>query len=258
MNKEEVISTAWLPACLIFTVLANFYSSEVAYLTIVLLSAVLIVSKKRDPPAIRKSDLVIAFIAPLAAQLPIQSIIIRSTPSAMLSMFMVAAALAEELFYRGALLPDLGNLMQAFVFALCHMKLSDPVSLVGSALLVPHYLLFGFTLGLLAERGGWLLSFAAHSVYNFSSLHYILPFDVSAVAGLILGDGIMMTLIVFYFWTVNITFQRMSCSRYREIENQGINRRKVYLNTLEFNSVNLKLFLVYAAIRINKGFKITP
>ncbi|MEM1509585.1 MAG: CPBP family glutamic-type intramembrane protease [Thermofilaceae archaeon] len=203
MNKGEVTGVAWLTACLVFAALANFYSSEIAYLTLILFSVALIVSKKQDPPAIRKPDLLIALIAPLVAQIPFHPLIMRSAPSAMLSVFMIAAALVEELFYRGVLLLDLGNVMQAFVFALCHMRLGDPASLVGSALLVPHYLLLGFTLGLLAERGGWPLSFVAHSVYNFSSLHYVLPFEIGAIAGLVLGDGIMTALTAFYFWAIN-------------------------------------------------------
>lgn len=193
------MSAAWLPACLIFLALANFRSSEAAYLALVLFSAYFIVSSRRDPPRIRKVDLPIAFIAPLAAQVPLAPLATSSVPSAASSVFTVAVALAEELFYRGALLPDLGNVMQAFVFALCHMRLSDPVSLVCSALLVPHYLFLGFTLGLLAERGGWPLSFAAHSVYNLFSLHYVLPLEISTVAGLVLVDIAVAALTALYF-----------------------------------------------------------
>ncbi len=219
VGREGVASAAWLFACLTFSVLANFCSSEMAYLTLVLFSALLIVGKRVDPPPIRKTDLPIAFIAPLAAQVPSIPFAARSAPSATSSVFMVAAALAEELFYRGALLPDLGNAMQAFVFALCHMRLSDPVSLVSSALLVPHYFLLGFTLGLLAERGGWPISFAAHGVYNLLSLHYVLPFDVSTVTSLVLGDIAVTALTALYLRAAKTpTLQRMPCGCCREVK----------------------------------------
>jgi hypothetical protein len=98
------------------------------------------------------------------------------------------AAVCEELFFRGALLPDLGLLPQAFAFALAHTSFTDPVSLVESALLVPHYLLLGVALGLTAEACGYPASALAHALYNLLASLYTLPLDAGAVAALVLGD----------------------------------------------------------------------
>ncbi len=75
----------------------------------------------------------------------------------------VAAAIGEELLFRGALQPIFGNLIISIVFALLHTQ----------ALLTPGIIflfIVSYTLGWLRERYSTTAAIIAHFVYNFVQL----------------------------------------------------------------------------------------
>lgn len=185
----KLLIDSWAPSLVAFVVAANFLSSELAYSLLAAEAAYLLLSrglepKCRGPGVAAASALIVA-----SSQLPLARLVTFSRPSPLHLAFVAAAAVCEELYFRGVLLPDLGLLPQAFAFALAHLRLSDPVSLVESALLLPHYLLLGVALGLAAELCGYPASAAAHALYNAVAVSYTLPLDVSAVALLLAGDA---------------------------------------------------------------------
>jgi len=184
------LADSWVLWYTVFEIAANFFLPEVAYALLAIGAAVSIVNKRLEPRCGSSLRAAAAVLAIAASQTPLLLWAAPSHPSLLYSAFAVAAAVCEELFFRGVLLPDLGNLPQAFAFALAHMRLSDPVSLVESALLFPHYLLLGVALGLAADTCGYPTSAVAHAVYNILSSVYTLPFDARVVATLLICDSI--------------------------------------------------------------------
>lgn len=184
------LADSWVLWYIAFNIAANFFLPEVAYALLAIGAAISIVTKRLEPSCGSSLRAAVSVVAIAASQTPLLLWGAPSRPSLLYSAFAVAAAVCEELFFRGVLLPDLGNLPQAFAFALAHMRLSDPVSLVESALLLPHYLLLGVTLGLAADACGYPTSAVAHAIYNILSSVYTLPFDARVVAALLLCDSI--------------------------------------------------------------------
>jgi len=181
---------SWILWYVAFNIAANFFLSEVAYALLAIGAAISIVAKRLEPRCGSSLRAAASVLAIAASQTPLLLWAAPSHPSLLYSAFAVAAAVCEELFFRGVLLPDLGNLPQAFAFALAHIRLSDPVSLVESALLFPHYLLLGVALGFDADACGYPTSAVAHATYNLLSSVYTLPFDTWVVASLLLCDSI--------------------------------------------------------------------
>ena len=184
----EQLAGSWVPWYIAFAVTANF-APELAYLLLAAGAAVLILASGPEPGCCSFARAAASALAVAAAQAPLLFSAVPLHPSPLRCAFAVAAAVCEELFFRGALLPDLGLLPQAFAFALAHTRFTDPVSLVESALLLPHYLLLGVALGFVAEACGYPSSALAHAVYNLLASFYALPFDAGAVALLLLGDS---------------------------------------------------------------------
>ena len=180
---------AYVAALVAFTALANFASSEASYAMLAVASGFFLAGKWRGCRLPSPGLTVLALLLPAASQAPLAA---SSTPagrSPAAYTFAVAAAVTEELFFRGVLLSALGLPLQAFAFALAHLRLTDPVSLVESALLVPHFFLLGLAFGSVAERGGFPLSAASHAVYNLISYLYLLPFNFESVLALTLCDA---------------------------------------------------------------------
>jgi len=184
------LADRWVLWYIAFNIAANFFLPEIAYALLAIGAAISIVTKRLEPSCGSSLRAAASVVAIAASQTPLLLWGAPSSPSLLYSAFAVTAAVCEELFFRGVLLPDLGNLPQAFAFALAHMRLSDPVSLVESALLLPHFLLLGVALGLAADACGYPTSAVAHAIYNIISSVYTLPFDARVVAALLLCDSI--------------------------------------------------------------------
>ncbi|MEM1568070.1 MAG: CPBP family intramembrane glutamic endopeptidase [Thermofilaceae archaeon] len=183
---------------LAFIVLANFASPELSYLQLAAFSAYILsktgAASNRSTPTYRTLPLF------ALAQLPLALAGGRSQPSMLALLSSVIAAVVEELYFRGVLQPRLGIVPQAFAFALAHLRLTDPVSLVESALMFPHFMLLGIALGIVADQGGYLSSAAAHAVYNAVSAFYTLPFDMGAVAALLAIDAALASILAGQRW----------------------------------------------------------
>ncbi|MEM0024066.1 MAG: CPBP family intramembrane glutamic endopeptidase [Thermofilaceae archaeon] len=190
-------TNVWLPY-LAFIVLANFASPELSYLQLAAFSAYILsktgAASNRSTPTYRTLPLF------ALAQLPLALAGGRSQPSMLALLSSVIAAVVEELYFRGVLQPRLGIVPQAFAFALAHLRLTDPVSLVESALMFPHFMLLGIALGIVADQGGYLSSAAAHAVYNAVSAFYTLPFDMGAVAALLAIDAALASILAGQRW----------------------------------------------------------
>jgi len=184
----ELLAGSWIPWYIAFVAIANV-APELAYPLLAAGAALLILARRLEPGRCSLARAAASLLAVAAAQAPLLLLAAPSRANPLRCAFAVAAAVCEELFFRGALLPDLGLLPQAFAFALAHTRFTDPVSLVESALLLPHYLLLGAALGFAAEACGYPTSALAHAVYNLLASLYTLPFDAGAVAVLLLGDA---------------------------------------------------------------------
>lgn len=195
-RKLKLLSESWTPWYVAFVAAANFLLPEVAYALAAVGAAVLILAKRLDPGFRSPRLAAVSVLAIAVAQAPLLPLAAPSRSSLLRCAFAVVAAACEELYFRGVLLPDLGLLPQAFAFALAHMRFSDPVSLVESALLLPHYLLLGVALGLAADAGGYPTSAVAHAIYNLLASAYTLPLDAGTVAALLLSDSVPVTALI--------------------------------------------------------------
>lgn len=177
----------WPTPLIAFVTLANFASTEAAYalLSVIAVSHLLgsVEALRQPPPAA-----LLCVAAALASHTPLLAAASPLRPTPLALAFAASAAVIEELYFRGVLLPRLELLPQAFAFALSHMRLTDPVALVESALLFPHYMLLGVAFGLAAEVGGYPTSAVTHAAYNLIAISYILPLDVNVVGLLVLSD----------------------------------------------------------------------
>ncbi|MEM2790643.1 MAG: CPBP family intramembrane glutamic endopeptidase [Thermofilaceae archaeon] len=183
---EEGSANVWLPY-LAFIVLANFASPELSYLQLAAFSAYILSKTGAASNRLTSTCRTLPLFA--LAQLPLALAGGRSQPSMLVLFSSVIAAVVEEFYFRGVLQPRLGIVPQAFAFALAHLRLTDPISLVESALMFPHFMLLGIALGIVADQGGYPSSAAAHAVYNAVSAFYTLPFDMDAVAALLAIDA---------------------------------------------------------------------
>lgn len=74
-------------------------------------------------------------------------------------LFGLAAGISEELLFRGALVPRLGVLLSAVLFAAAHSQ-------YGASLQTAEVLVFGVVLGILRQRGGTGASILTHAVFD--------------------------------------------------------------------------------------------
>jgi len=192
---EAVGERGLWPAYVAFVALANFASPLLAYLALAAYSA-LALSRGVSARAPSPPGLAYALAALAAAEAPLRLLGQGAGCSAGRPVLVGVAAVVEEAFFRGVMLPRLGLLPQAFAFSLAHLDLSDPVALVESALLAPHYLLLGVAFGLVAERDGYLASAAAHCCYNALSAAYALPLDARTVAAVVALDSAALALLL--------------------------------------------------------------
>jgi len=185
------------PSFLIFVALANLDQPVAAYLALAAYSAVELAGAGggRGPSA---RGLLLSLLAFTLVHAPLAAAGARSSPSPQLLLLSAISAVVEEAYFRGALLRRVGALPQALPFALAHVRLTDPVSLVESALLVPHYAALGVALGLVAEEDGYLTSAAAHSAYNVVSLTYTVNLSVGDVSLLLALDGLLLAATLAY------------------------------------------------------------
>ncbi|HEY6080802.1 MAG TPA: type II CAAX endopeptidase family protein [Polyangiaceae bacterium] len=100
------------------------------------------------------------------------------------------SALAEELVFRGLLLPWIGVLPQALLFGVAHAQLSGPSRWVW----VAWATVVGFALGAMFELSGSLLgSMLAHALINGLNLMYLKSHDTApprnSLGGLLGGAG---------------------------------------------------------------------
>ncbi|MHB9301484.1 CPBP family glutamic-type intramembrane protease [Thermofilum pendens] len=181
----------WVAVYVGYVALVNVYP-EAAYLELLACSFFLL----RGNSALTGSRLdgraaVFLLVAPVAFQ-PLLYVRSVTLPSPLSLLFAVLASFSEEYFFRGFLLGVAGNPLQAYLFALSHLALSDPVYLVNSALLVPHYFLLGLVAGLLAERWGLLSSILFHAAYNACSIFLYVEYSLQALLLLVLLDAALL------------------------------------------------------------------
>lgn len=176
-----------------FIALANFTSPELAYAVLAYSStrAALNREGKALTPSLRGTVLSLSSV--LVAQMVLAPSGSFSSPRLAVFTFAAVSAVVEEVYFRGVLQHMFGILPQAFAFSLAHMRLNDPVSLVESALLTPHYFLLGVAMGLIAESNGYLVSSAAHVLYNLIAVTYTLPLDACVVLLLVASDAVMVS-----------------------------------------------------------------
>lgn len=198
-EKHRKLDSLWPLTCIAYTVIASSLSPALAYIFLLLYTAPLLLSEETRTINMKKSDALVVGFAVITGHLPAAWFASGYNPSAPALMFTVTSSIVEEMFFRGILLPREGLLMQAFVFALTHLTLSDPVSLVLSALLWPHYLLLGLTFGIIAQRRSWYLSAVAHAAYNVVAIIYSLPLELRVVYVLLVADALALLFVTLYF-----------------------------------------------------------
>lgn len=189
-EAEGYFTNVWVPY-LAFIVLANFASPELSYLQLALFSARILSRSSSGNNHLASTYRTIPLFA--LVQLPLALTFVSSRPSTLSLLSSIVAAVVEEFYFRGVLQPRLGIVPQAFAFALLHMRLTDPVSLVESALLFPHHMLLGIAFGVVADRGGYLSSALAHTIYNAVSATYALPFDLKSLTALFALDALLVS-----------------------------------------------------------------
>jgi len=182
-------------------VLANFASPVLAYAVLLTYSGAGLTLLK---PPLRKTgagDLaVVVLAAALSAMLTEYLALAEHHPSPLSILFVAVAGVVEEMFFRGVLLEREGAFLQAFYFALEHLALRDPTSLVLSALLTPHYFLLGLTLGTIASKKGFHLSATFHVLYNALSTQYVLAVSPATLAAVLAVDAVALILVLVYFY----------------------------------------------------------
>uniref|UniRef100_A0A7J3X6A3 CPBP family intramembrane metalloprotease n=1 Tax=Thermofilum pendens TaxID=2269 RepID=A0A7J3X6A3_THEPE len=194
------VEQAWPAALLVFITLANFASPLLAYAILLIYSGASIASLKPPLKRLRAGDIaVVALVAALSALLPAIFASAKHHPSLFSVFFVAVAGVVEEMFFRGVLLEREGIPMQAFYFALAHFALGDPVSLVLSALLTPHYFLLGLTLGIIASRRGFHLSAVFHALYNVVSTQHVLAASPATLAAVLVADAAAFLLVLVHF-----------------------------------------------------------
>jgi hypothetical protein len=200
--RSENVVQAWPAALLAFALLANFVSPVLAYAVLLAYSGAGIVALRPPLRRLRAGDLaVVASSAALSALLTARFALTEHHPSLPSMLFVAVAGVVEEMFFRGILLEREGVLMQAFYFALAHLALRDPISLVLSALLAPHYLLLGMTLGATASKRGFHLSAVFHVLYNVLSTQHMLAASPATLAAVVAADAVALLLVLVYFYS---------------------------------------------------------
>ncbi len=198
----------WLVVFLAYFSMVNAGLVLAGYALLLLYGAAMVIPRLRDPPRLSRADsffLVLLGILPHAALFASS---VRGAHSLHAYLFACASAVIEEIFYRGFLLQRIGLPLQAIVFMYSHISATDPVFLVYSSLLAPHYFLIGLAAGLLAERMGFEGSSVFHSVYNLVASSYYLRLDIPTLSAVIASDLLLLALIMVYlkFSTFKIYF----------------------------------------------------
>jgi membrane protease YdiL (CAAX protease family) len=183
---------AWLPIYLSFILLVNILpeAGYIALLTGIILAGrnTTILDARRIKPQLVT---LLATLSILMQPYPYTNSVGCPPPASIL--FSTIAALAEEYFFRGLILGKTGNPIQALLFTLTHLNLTNPVYLVNSSLLVPHYFLLGLIFGKVAETQGLVYSIIFHAFYNTFSLLIYANFSLATVLYLLLIESIVYT-----------------------------------------------------------------
>jgi CAAX amino terminal protease family. len=194
------VEQAWPAALLVFTALANFASPTLAYIALLVYSGAGIALLKPPLRCLGASDVAaVASAAAISALLPACFATAEHHPLPSSVIFAAVAGVVEEMFFRGILLGREGVLMQAFYFALAHLALGDPVSLVLSAFLTPHYFLLGLVLGVIASKRGFHLSAVFHALYNALSTRHVLAVSPATLVAMLAVDAVGLLLVLVYF-----------------------------------------------------------
>ena len=186
-----------------YFVLLNMNFVIPAYTLLLMYSAVVVIPSLGNPPRLDLRDSVILVSTALLVHLPLYAFSPRGLSPIYTYVFSAVTAIIEELFFRGYLLKRIGLPLQALVFMYSHLSVSDPVFLVNTALLAPHYFLLGLIAGLIAGEKGFEGSSMFHVAYNIIGLCYIPQFNVQNVFILVISDVIAMIFFVWYFWCFN-------------------------------------------------------
>lgn len=195
----EKLERVWVVLFLAFLALSNAGLVLLAYLLLLLCGAATVVLKLREPPPLSAMEALLLILAGALAHLPLARLLQASPALPASYLFAVVAAVAEEIFYRGFLLERLGLPLQALLFMYSHLTVGNPLFLVNSSLLAPHYYLFGLASGLVAEKRGFEGSSVLHVAYNIVALSYVLPLETQTVFTLLASDA-MLTLVLYYFY----------------------------------------------------------
>ncbi|QOJ79476.1 CPBP family intramembrane metalloprotease [Infirmifilum lucidum] len=188
----------WLAVFLAYFSMANAGLVLAGYALLLLYSAAVVIPRLRDPPRVSRADSVLLVLLGVLPHVLLLASRVGSAHSLHAYLFACASAVIEEIFYRGFLLQRIGLPLQALVFMYSHISATDPVFLVYSSLLAPHYFLIGLAAGLLAERMGFEGSSVFHSVYNVVASSYYLRLDIPTLSAIIASDLLLLALIMVY------------------------------------------------------------
>ncbi|MEZ0345721.1 MAG: CPBP family glutamic-type intramembrane protease [Infirmifilum sp.] len=195
----EKASRLWLLVFLVYLAMLNINQIVNAYTLLLVFTAIAVIPGLREPPNLGCMEGFALFLLGLSGHLPLIRFFILNAPPIQAYVFSLLSAVIEELFFRGFLLPRLGLPVQALVFMYSHLNFTDPVFLINTALLAPHYFFLGIITGKIAAKWGFEGSSIFHASYNIVAISYSLGFDLKSVIWLLLSDLILLLILWLLF-----------------------------------------------------------
>ena len=195
---SNFMANLWVPILLAYFILVNLSLAATAYLLLLIYSYFAFLWRRENPSTSSVKDLPVLFLLAVLWHVPLIPYYRIQFQPVYVYAFSFVAAVTEEVFFRGFLLYRLGLPLQALVFMYSHLNVTDPVFLVNTALLAPHYFSFGFSAGLIAEKKGFMASSVLHVGYNLMGINLLLGFDVVKVAMLFAADLMIIAILLFF------------------------------------------------------------
>ncbi|PLJ78140.1 MAG: hypothetical protein B7L53_03670 [Thermofilum sp. NZ13] len=205
------VGEVWMAVFLAYFVLVNVGHVLAGYAILLLYGALAVVAEIQDPPGLTLLDcLALPFIG-ILPHIFLIPVFATGSVSLLAIIFTVISAITEEIFFRGFLMKRLGLPIQALVFMYSHLSVTDPLFLVNSSLLAPHYFVFGLTAGLIADRKGFEGSSLFHATYNLAATLYFLALNTTTISLLLASDIFSLAAVLVYlrFSQHKILFSRV-------------------------------------------------
>jgi len=205
------VGEVWMAVFLAYFVLVNLGHVLAGYAMLLLYGALAVIVEVQDPPGLTLLDcLALPFIG-ILPHIFLMPVFATGSVSLLAIIFTAISAITEEIFFRGFLMKRLGLPIQALVFMYSHLSVTDPLFLVNSSLLAPHYFVFGLTAGLIAERKGFEGSSFFHATYNLAATLYFLALNTTTISLLLASDILSLATVLVYlrFSKRKISFSRV-------------------------------------------------